>query len=108
MSSKIVTSDLSEFGYIEYEEASKLLKTYCEGDVLTHGLYDGVKLFFNKNSGNVFLSDEDFNTAMMNGDTLEKWFNCGNCGFEGFKEDFNTYEDDGDHSIRCPECDMEI
>lgn len=42
----------------------------------------------NQNSGYVFLTNEDYDVAMMNGDTLEKWHTCFNCGHEGFTEDF--------------------
>ncbi len=41
----------------------------------------------NTHSGCVFLSDEDFNVAMVNGDTLEQFHSCPECGAEGFAED---------------------
>ena len=37
--------------------------------------------------GNVFLTDEDFNVAMMNGDTLDAWLFTPYEGHEGFLED---------------------
>jgi hypothetical protein len=36
--------------------------------------------------------------AMMNGDKLEMWHNCSNCGHEGFAEDCQLNEDG------CNEC----
>ena len=85
------TSDLSEFGYIEIKEAARLLNAYVQER--PEFLNSQIKIFFNKNSGCVFLSDEDFNVAMMNGDKLEQWFSCPSCGHEGFKEDMKR---DGD------------
>ena len=92
------TQDLSKFGYRELDETAKLLAAYKENrDILG----DGATVEFNRNSGNVFLLDEDYNVAMMNGDTLELWYNCPYCGHEGFMEDMKEHgEDDGLH----PDC----
>lgn len=84
MGTEVVTTDLSQYGYRELRLATTLLDAYCKG---CDFLYDGVTLNFNTNSGCVFLSDEDFNVAMVNGDNLEQWFNCPICGHEGFKEE---------------------
>ena len=81
-----ITNDLSQFGYRELAIAGKLLTQYAERPTES-GLGDGVAVWFNKNSGCVFLCDEDYNTAMLNGDKLEKFYDCPICGHEGFKED---------------------
>lgn len=78
------TRDLSEFGFTELKEAGRLLTAYCENKDI---LGDKVVLEFNPSSGKVFLVDEDFKVCMMNGDALEEWFYCPQCGHEGFKED---------------------
>ena len=88
------TNDLAEFGYREKKIAAELLTAYCEN---TEILGDGVKIEFNPNSGNVFLIDEDFKVAMINGDNLELWYNCPYCGHEGFKEDM-------EHEPKDEEC----
>ena len=80
------TDDLSRFGYRELKRASELLSVYCD-EGKPEFLVDNVRVFMNTNSGNVFLSDDDFNIAMMNGNKLEQWFSCPECGHEGFKED---------------------
>lgn len=80
----VVTVDLSKFGYREMTEAAILLKAYVENNAL---LNDGVTLNFNMNSGNVFLSDEDYNVAMMNGKDIELFYSCPECGQEGFKDE---------------------
>lgn len=79
------TTDLADFGFRELRMAAELLSAYCEQppDFLT----GGVHVMMNTHSGCVFLTDEDFNVAMMNGDTLEQWHHCPECGAEGFAED---------------------
>jgi hypothetical protein len=86
------SQDLSKFGYRELSIAGKLLTQYAENpDII--GLGDGVVVECNFNSGNVFLVDEDYNVAMLNGDTIEPWYYCPICGHEGFLEDMEHNED---------------
>lgn len=92
---EIVTVDLNKFGYRELDLAIKLLKAYREQGAKFLG--EGLTLNFNTHSGNVFLSDEDYNVGLMNGDKLEQWFNCPYCGHEGFKEDMK-------HDAQDPDC----
>lgn len=77
-------------------------------DLLTgwekHGLPKGfweeeVVPMFSRNSGCIFLTNSEFQVAMMNGDRLEIWHNCPNCGHEGFEEDCQINEDN-----TCNEC----
>ncbi|MCB1380909.1 MAG: hypothetical protein KDK89_21455 [Alphaproteobacteria bacterium] len=79
------TTDLKDFGFRELRMAADLLSDYCESppDFLGSGVY----LMMNTHSGYVFLTDEDFNVAMMNGDKLEQFHSCPECGAEGFAED---------------------
>ena len=79
------TTDLTQFGFRELQMAAELLTAYCEQppDFLTNGVH----LMMNTYSGFVFLTDEDFNVAMMNGDRLEPFHSCPECGAEGFAED---------------------
>ena len=46
-----------------------------------------VRLAFNRNSGNVFLVNEDYQVAMINGDTLESFYSSPYEGKEGFFSD---------------------
>jgi hypothetical protein len=60
--------------------------------MMDHGLPDDfnndeVHPMFNRNSGNVFLTNSDYQVAMMNGDKLESFYSCPECGEEGFVED---------------------
>ena len=79
---EIVTDDWSKFGYREIKMAKELLSHVKEVDS-----YGKLTVFFNMESGCVFLSDEDYRSWMMNGDKLEEWFLCPYCGHEGFKGD---------------------
>ena len=88
------TNDLSSFGIKELREAGELLIAYADSH--PDFLGDGVQVWFNSNSGYVFLSDEDFNVAMLDNGKLEQWFSCPNCGYEGFKEDMKHGDGDKD------------
>jgi hypothetical protein len=82
-----VVTDLAQFGYRERKMAAELL-TASVNQGFPEGFSDeGVTLAMNMNSGYVFLTNEDYDVAMMNGDKLEMWHNCPYCGHEGFKED---------------------
>ena len=84
------TDDLRAFGFRELKMAAELLSAYCQDPpgFLGHGVH----LMMNTYSGCVFLTDEDFNVAMMNGDRLEQFHFCPECGAEGFAEDMPDKE----------------
>lgn len=69
MNETIVTDDLSDFGNRELYEAGQLLTMYARdgADFLT----EGVKVWFNRNSGCVFLSDEDYDGGQL---TTPVWY----------------------------------
>ena len=89
------TKDMSKFGYREIAEAGRLLTAYAEQGC--DHLGDGVAVWFNQESGNVFLSDEDYNVAMINGDKIEPFYTCPYCGHEGFLEEM-------EHDPAAPDC----
>jgi hypothetical protein len=85
----IVTNDLSEFGFRELKQAGELLSALKTDKDRTKFLGDGVQVFFNRSSGYVFLSDEDYNTAIINSEgILEDFINCPECGAEDLASDF--------------------
>ena len=96
----MTTCDLSQFGFRELKMAAELLTALTKGGGWPDGLGSDVKVMMNTHSGYVFLTDEDYNVAMMNGDTLEMFYSCPECGAEGFAEEINWNEDEG----RCGEC----
>ena len=86
----VITTDLSEFGFRELSMAAELLTAYCAAP--PDFMSDGVQIMMNKHIGSVFLTDEDFQVAMMNGDRLEQFYSCPECGAEGFAEDMPDNE----------------
>jgi hypothetical protein len=92
---KVVTSDLSKFGYREMDIAADLFKLYATG--VADFLGSGVTVMFNTKSGFVFLTDEDFNVAVLSDDKtrLIQWFNCPNCGEEGSEDTLFSIDEHG-------------
>lgn len=87
------TRYLNGFGWRELDLATDILNAMKEDGLPDNFEDDEVQLEFNPNSGNVFLVNAEFQSAMMNGDTLEIFYQCGNCGAEGFEGEF--VDDDG-------------
>jgi|ERR1700722_4841467 len=95
---EIITTNLADFGYRERAILIELLQAW-NSQGLPEDFYDEeVHPMFNRNSGYVFLTNSEFQTAMMNGDKLEMWHHCGNCGHEGFAEDCQL------NDAGCNEC----
>jgi len=92
MSENIVTTDLSEFGKSQLLLASKLILALAEGNLPNGFIDENVQLMLNKNSGNVFLTNEYFDVAMFNNDRLEMWYTLPYSGEEGFKEYFDNID----------------
>jgi hypothetical protein len=101
---EITTTDLAQFGHREKAMAADLLKAMGKG--LPEDFYeDGVTVMMNKNSGNVFLTNSDYQVAMMNGGKLESFYSCPECGHEGFFEDMkHENEASGDPVNQSKEC----
>jgi len=84
----MTTTNLAEFGNIEREEAGKLLTAYSRNrNVCPYFENKEVQVMMNTYSGNVFLTDENFNVLMLNGDNLEGFYNSPYSGHEGFFEE---------------------
>ena len=87
---EIITTDLAQFGFREKAEAAKLLTALADNKLPEDFNDDEVTVMMNRNSGNVFLTNSDYQVAMMNGNTLESFYSCPNCGCEGFADDLKT------------------
>ena len=105
MENEIVISDLTKFGYRELDMVADLLKAYANNKNEVD-FSDNVNVFMNKNSGNVFLSDEDFTVGMLEDGKVVKFYSCPQCGNEGTQKeglennwDFEKY--DGYCSKEC-------
>lgn len=95
---EITSTDLSTFSLYERKKARDLLNAWIEKG-LPDGFYrTGTTIMKNDKSGCVFLTNEDFQAAMINNGKLEIWHYCHNCGHEGFDEDCRL----NDHG--CNEC----
>jgi len=94
----ITTTNMADFGSRERYELIKLLTAWDSFGLPEDFYGEEVVPMFNRNSGHVFLINSEYQTAMMNGDRLEMWHNCPNCGHEGFAEDCQL-NDEG-----CEEC----
>ena len=82
----IVELNFEGLGYREIKIVTELLQKYNESN--NSDLPYPFKIGYNLDSDNAFIFDEDYTTFMLNGDNLEQFYNCGNCGKEGFKVDF--------------------
>lgn len=85
----ITTTDLSEFGYREIEIVRDLLDKWVNDSLPEDFEYDGVTVMFNTSSGNVFLTNSEYQVAMINPDTdkLESFYITPYEGREGFITD---------------------
>lgn len=89
------TTNLEDFGAIELYMLEQLLKAMREQG-LPEDFYDNeVVPMFNCYSGNVFLTNSEYQVAMMNGENLESFYFLGYHGYEGFLDDLLTDYDNG-------------
>lgn len=97
------TTDLSKFGFRELEEAARLLTAYVSGGVPDDFEEQGVTVMFNQNSGNVFLTNEEYQVAMLGDDgKLYSFYSTPYEGLEGSYEDLveqykDMHEDDKEY-----------
>jgi uncharacterized protein YbaR (Trm112 family) len=100
----IVTHDFSKFGKVEIEEACQLLQAYLNKNRTKYLASQNITIEFNTQSGYVFLSDNDCNTAMLNEKhELVDFLVCPECGQEGLIDDLSLFETKHD-SHRCKAC----
>jgi hypothetical protein len=83
---EMTTTNLSDFGNREKRMAGELLIAMCSG--LPDDFDDDeVTVMMNRNSGNVFLTNANFDVAMMHRGKLESFYSCPECGHEGFRDE---------------------
>lgn len=91
----MTTTNLSDFGYRELTILEELLKAMREQG-LPNDFYDeGVHAMMNQSSGNVFLTNSDYQVAMLNGDKLESFYFLSYYGNEGFLDELIEEYDNG-------------
>lgn len=85
----ITINDFSKFGHRERKMAEQLLHAWNEQELPEDFHEDEVSIIMNTHSGNVFLTNSDFQVAMMNGDKLESFYTDFETGEEGFKNELS-------------------
>lgn len=85
----ITTSDFAKFGHRERKLAERLLKAWNTQGLPKDFHEDEVVIIMNTASGNVFLTNSDFQMAMMNGNKLESFYTDFETGEEGFKNELS-------------------
>ena len=88
------TENLADFGYREQDEAKEIFAAWKKNGLPQDFENDGVRLAFNMNSGYVFLTNNEYQVAMSDGDTLYSFYTSPYEGVEGSFEDLlDEYKD---------------
>lgn len=82
-----ITTDLAKFGARERRMVEELLKAWREQGLPEDFYNEKVTTMMNMQSGCVFLTNSEFQAAMMNDNKLESFYSCPQCGHEGFLEE---------------------
>lgn len=77
--------------------AIELLTAYGEQGLPNDFDEEGVKVACNRNSGNVFLTNDEYQVAMMNDGKLESFYSSPYNGHEGFIDELIDMMDDSWH-----------
>ena len=83
----MTTTNLSDFGYRELEMLEELLRAMREQGLPEDFYNNEVHPMMNQISGNVFLTNSEYQIAMMNGDKLESFYTLSYHGREGFLDE---------------------
>lgn len=81
------TENLGKFGFREIRMLKNILTAWVENGLPDEFSFDNVRPAMNMNSGYVFLVNDDYQVAMMNGDSLELFHTLPYSGQEGFLSD---------------------
>ena len=96
MDSSLITMELKDFGYRELKEIAKILIEITRGGMALPEDFedDDLTINFNTNSGYVFLSNSNYEVAMLLDGKLESFYSCPECGEEGFFQDIKDHSDE--------------
>ena len=95
----MTTTNLSDFGYRELSILEELLKAMREQGLPGDFYNEEVHPMMNQSSGNVFLTNSDYQVAMLNGDKLESFYFLSYHGNEGFLDELIEEYDNGNIKI---------
>lgn len=88
------TTNLADFGNRELAMVRDLISAMLEQGLPEDFYNNEVQPMFNQSSGCVFLTNSEYQVAMLNGDKLESFYSSPYEGFEGFYDDLKEqYED---------------
>jgi hypothetical protein len=87
MTQKYYTENLADFGFREIKMLSSILNAWVENGLPDDFDTEGVRAAFNRNSGYVFLTNNEYQVAMMNGEELKSFYTTPYEGHEGFLDD---------------------
>ena len=80
---------------IERKEVLKIMQAWDEHGLPNDFGGDNVRFAYNRNSGCVFLVNDEYECAMMNGDVLEMFYTSPYDGHEGFIDELLQSYNDG-------------
>ena len=83
---------------IERKEVLKIMQAWDEHGLPNDFGGDNVRFAYNRNSGYVFLVNEEYQCAMMNGDKLESFYSSPYDGHEGFLDELLDMVDNDWHN----------
>lgn len=88
---------MEHFGIREIEMAADLMKAYANGEAPTNFYDDGVTVEFNPYSGNVFLTNSDYQVLMLDDNgNLYEWYFLSYAGNEGDAQTlYSCFQEDG-------------
>lgn len=87
--------DLSTFGYREIDLAQEILKAVADNGYPDDFEEEGVRIEFNPNTGDVFLTNDENQVCMVAEGKLESWYWLSNSGREDFLENLIQDFDSG-------------
>lgn len=91
----MTTINLSDFGYRELNSGIELLQAMIDQGLPQDFDNYEVHLMMNQRSGNVFLTNWNYQVAMMNGNNLESFYTLSYHGTEGFVDELWSYFENG-------------
>ena len=86
------TENLADFGYMEQDKAKDIFEAWKLNGLPRDFDNDGVKLAFNMNSGNVFLTNAEYQVSMC-GDN-EELYSFYSSPYEGYEGSFDDLLDE--------------
>jgi hypothetical protein len=81
------TENLADFGFREIRMLRDTLTAWLENGLPEGFWHEGVKPAMNRNSGYVFLTNDDYQVAMLSEDSLQIFHSLPYGGAEGFLSD---------------------